>query len=418
MVKMKNLDKPWEDDSVDHWKPEKFEKGDMAGGALTEESSFAVLFPSYRESYLREVWPQVTSTLKEHGISCQLDLIEGSMTVATTRKTWDPYSIIKARDMIKLLARSVSLQQASRIMEDDMACDIIKIGGMCRNKERFTKRRDRLLGPNGSTLKAIELLTGCYVLVQGNTVSCMGPHKGLKQVRKLVEDCMRNFHPVYHIKAMMIRRELEKDPNLANESWERFLPQFKKKNVQRPKALKKAAKERGKKEYNPFPPAPMPRKVDEQLASGEYFLSDQQKQAKKDEARLLKQADGAAASQARREERFKAPKEAKPSGDASSSGAGSSAASRASGSAADAGSERSAFDVAKAFKAKAKGASGSGGGSSDGGASAGQKRKLGGAGDAEFTKQAEGALAAARKAERERMLPDAKKTKKPRKKEA
>ena len=80
---------------VDHWTTAKFEKGDMSGGSLTEESSFAVLFPTYREQYLREAWPQVTSALKEHGIACQLDLIEGSMTVKTTRKTWDPYVILK-----------------------------------------------------------------------------------------------------------------------------------------------------------------------------------------------------------------------------------------------------------------------------------------------------------------------------------
>lgn len=53
----------------------------------------------------------MTRALKEHGVACELNLVEGSMTVRTTVKTWDPYIIIKARDLIKLLSRSVPAPQ-------------------------------------------------------------------------------------------------------------------------------------------------------------------------------------------------------------------------------------------------------------------------------------------------------------------
>ena len=58
-----------------------------------------------------KVWPTVTRSLKEHGIKCELNLVEGSMTVRTTRKCFDPFIILKARDLIKLLSRGVPVAQ-------------------------------------------------------------------------------------------------------------------------------------------------------------------------------------------------------------------------------------------------------------------------------------------------------------------
>ena len=148
------------------------------------------------------------------------------------------------------------------------------------------------------------------MLVQGNTVSVMGPYKSLKEVRRIVLDCMKNIHPIYRIKViyasldfflfihdllfkeLMIRRELAKDPKLATESWDRFLPQFRKRHlktsektakknekiVQKVEARKAAGLETTveeltrkevmkKKVYTPFPPAQLPRKVREEHSS-------------------------------------------------------------------------------------------------------------------------------------------------------
>ena len=301
-------DKPWDTEDIDKWKVDAFTHKDNVGGTFAEESSFATLFPKYREVYLKEVWPLVTKALEKSGIACTLDLVEGCMTVKTTRKTFDPAAILNARDLIKLLARSVPAPQAVKILEDGVACDIIKIRNLVNNKDRFVKRRQRILGPNGSTLKALELLTETYILVHGNTVSAMGPYKGLKEVRRVVEDCMANIHPIYNIKELMIKRELAKDPELANESWDRFLPNFKRKTLSsRRKPLN--VTDKAKKTYTPFPPAPEKSRVDLQSESGEYFLSKDAKARATQEGRKEKQKERKAEKEKEREAEFVPPEE-------------------------------------------------------------------------------------------------------------
>jgi hypothetical protein len=114
---------------------------------------------------------------------------------------------------------------------------------------------------------------------------------------------------------------LAKDPKLANESWDRFLPQFRKRHLktsektakknERIEALVEARNEAGipttkeelqrreagadgkekkqkKKIYTPFPPAQQPRKMDLQLETGEYFLKTTEKEKREEERKRKK----------------------------------------------------------------------------------------------------------------------------------
>lgn len=92
----------------------------------------------------------------------------------------------------------------------------------------------------------------------------------------------------------MIKRELAKDPKLANESWDRFLPKFRQRHLktsekttrkneklaEKNEARKAAGLEpintsqKEKKVYTPFPPPQQPRKVGRTVGEFQTKLMD------------------------------------------------------------------------------------------------------------------------------------------------
>ena len=96
---------------------------------------------------------------------------------------------------------------------------------------------------------------------------------------------MKNIHPIYHIKELMIKRELMKKPEMANENWDRFLPNYQKHNVKKKKVKKE------KKEYNPFPNEQQPRKIDLLLQSGDYFFDEKNKSKKESNKKIKKKIE-------------------------------------------------------------------------------------------------------------------------------
>merc|ERR1711918_139017 len=97
-----------------------------------------------------------------------------------------------------------------------------------------------------------------------------------------------------------------KDSKLKNENWERFLPKFEHKNLSK---RKQPLKKREKKAYTPFPPAPVMSKVDKELESGEYFLKEKERKAKKAAEKREQQGAAEEKQKTKREKSFKPPVE-------------------------------------------------------------------------------------------------------------
>ena len=108
---------------------------------------------------------------------------------------------------------------------------------------------------------------------------------------------------------MMIRKELAKDPELANESWDRFLPNYKKRTLSKRRVPHKVT-DKTKKVYTPFPPPQEKSKVDLQIESGEYFIGKQARERKAREDREEQQREKRKEKLEARQKEFEAPKEA------------------------------------------------------------------------------------------------------------
>lgn len=67
----------------------------------------------------------------------------------------------------------------------------------------------------------------------------------------------------------MVKHQLADDPQLKDESWDRFLPKFKSKNISK---RKQPNKKKVKKEYTPFPPQQLESKVGTYCSRHTSFL--------------------------------------------------------------------------------------------------------------------------------------------------
>ncbi|XP_034221953.1 KRR1 small subunit processome component homolog isoform X2 [Prunus dulcis] len=195
-----------EDPSVNHMEMDK--SGPPASNEDSPIDYSILLMPFRRRSNLQEAWPVLESSLEEYGISCELDMDQFFITFTTTRAK-DPYAILNSRYLIRLLAAEVPPRQALKVMYG-MPCYLIytgyHLGGLCSKfgikTDKYVSRKKLLMT---LPIQELEKLTGCSIYLRPNNdmVAAMGPIKGLKLVRSIVEDCIvHNMPPAHRVKRL------------------------------------------------------------------------------------------------------------------------------------------------------------------------------------------------------------------------
>lgn len=189
-----------------------------------ETSTFEVLFPKHRATYLQSIDKYISKACDIKKVCFEADYDKCIMRVSTTSRTRDPYIIIKANELIQLLGKGVTLENAVKVLEDGFMSEIIPIHMISSNRKIFERRRQRLLNPK--ILNSLELITKCHILITNKNACIVGDYRGVNDAKGVVIKCFENVHPAFELRALIIKKKLARDS--VEGDWDRFLPKIKK----------------------------------------------------------------------------------------------------------------------------------------------------------------------------------------------
>jgi len=101
-------------------------------------------------------------------------------------KPEDEFIAIQALEAINL---GFGINEALLLKNEEFAFEKINIKGISRRKD-LSQVRGRVIGEGGKALRVVEELSGCYIVVHGNTVGIIGDISDVKKaafsIKKLI----------------------------------------------------------------------------------------------------------------------------------------------------------------------------------------------------------------------------------------
>lgn len=194
-----------------------------------EKSRFKILFSHAIADILKRDEKEIKKLLKDEKVRFEIDYKTRIIHLRTTTKTRDPFIIIECQDFFLLVIRGVSYLEASKIFQNGMTHLIFNLKSVIHDKKVLLNRRNRLIGPDQSILKALRMSTGCFIQIMKKCVCIIGPFKKVLVVEEFIQKTMENFHPVHLMKKLIAKSQCESDKGKIDMDWSNFLPNVTKK---------------------------------------------------------------------------------------------------------------------------------------------------------------------------------------------
>ena len=136
---------------------------------------------------------------KKSGVKIDIDTEEGEVIIHDDVQLEDPVMALKILDVIKAVGRGFNPEKAMRLFEDDEYLEIVDLKEFCGSGQT-SRVRGRLIGRGGKTRQIIEDLTGCDMIIYGNTVGLIGNSVSMPEAKHAVELLLNGSEhaTVYH----------------------------------------------------------------------------------------------------------------------------------------------------------------------------------------------------------------------------
>ena len=138
---------------------------------------------------------------KISGVKMEIDAEEGEVLINDDVELEDPVMGLKTMEVVRAIGRGFNPEKAMRLFDDDEYLELVDLSDFVGDrKNQIVRIRGRLIGKDGKTRRIIEDLTGCDMIVYGNTVGLIGNSITLPVAKHAVDLILQGSEhaTVYH----------------------------------------------------------------------------------------------------------------------------------------------------------------------------------------------------------------------------